>query len=220
MGTWGVGVFENDQALAELTADVTSARALGLSTINTSSDAIRMLVYGELFAAGSNAPGKLPEAAVEAALRVPEPVRRHVLQRIRGIRSDSELRDQWSDADRLDEWTAVVDDLIARLKGTLTDDADDDHEVRVSNSEEGLISAIETVSSWVAELHDLRHEIEYDPEETSVVLSAGEEEVEGPLYDGEFATGLAELLNELLEFLDAEGRFEGDDDEGVLTFET
>ena len=76
------------------------------------------------------------------------------------------------------------------------------------------------VADFVTTSDDLRHEIEYDPEETSVVLSAGEEEVEGPLYDGEFATGLAELLNELLEFLDAEGRFDGDDDEGVLTFET
>ena len=133
-GTWGVGHFENDQALdtssswAESGTVDSIREALG-SAVSAkyleSPDAEDALVAAEVVAASLGLPNKELPADLAAwiqrqssdQLRSLAPQALAAVARVRGP-DGSELYELWADQGA-DEWLAQVDDLVSRLGPTV-----------------------------------------------------------------------------------------------------
>lgn len=133
MGAWGAGCFENDDALDWL-CDLEDSDSSDLirETIQVAIDAppgddleapecCSALAACEMVAALSGKPpSDLPEDAkawLEQNSAVADnAVLQLAMKAVERIRTDSELKDLWEDAESLDEWTPVVDDLASRLR--------------------------------------------------------------------------------------------------------
>src|SRR5258708_24674620 len=137
MGAWGVGTFENDDALDWADA---FDRASELQSVENTSfieetlrvvtergdeylespDACRALAAAEVVAALEHASGpKLPDRVVQWISH------RHLdgsslpqvaLNAIQRIRTSSELKDLWDESGSTTEWYEVISQLEARLK--------------------------------------------------------------------------------------------------------
>lgn len=131
MGAWGTGVFDDDSALdwvGELSrgADpefVTTALSLALDPTQrrsgylTSDDSSRALAAAEVVAAARGAPSKeLPDVVLhwlsERAVVFDRADAALVLQAVREVGKDSELKDLWADElDSFPQWEASLHDL-------------------------------------------------------------------------------------------------------------
>lgn len=129
-GTWGLGQFENDQALdlssnwaeSGSVADIRKALdAVHKATYVDASEAVTALVAAEVVAASLGKPGKdLPEDLGSWIERQPaselqalEPLARAAISRITSS-GNSELYELWEEED-VAEWLATVAELDARL---------------------------------------------------------------------------------------------------------
>ncbi len=131
MGAWGIGNFENDDALDWLfqldkAVDITPLReeferVLALDEQPESPDAAGVLAAGEILAAlrGKPMADEIPEDAQKYIERVSETPTAEIVEiarkAISRIREDSELRELWQEEESEDEWLAIVDDLLNRL---------------------------------------------------------------------------------------------------------
>lgn len=130
MGAWGLGVFDNDDALdwvAELEegADVSLLQeSLNIECLVGDyvdlADANRAMAAAEVVAALSGA-GRddLPETVQEWVGQQPEVQADLVvmaLAAIERIKAHSELKELWEQSDAASQWQAVVDDLEGRLR--------------------------------------------------------------------------------------------------------
>ena len=131
MGAWGVGNFENDDALdwgSELEgAEDSSALEETLRVVTEhgdayleSPDACRAMAAAEVVAALSHASS--PDMPEEVAQWISQ---RHLdgsnlaqlaLSALQRIKTNSELKELWDDSDSKTEWYQVISQLEARLK--------------------------------------------------------------------------------------------------------
>ncbi len=131
MGTWGTGIFDNDDAMDWV------EQMLQLKDISTLREAIRSIVDASHYLEASESCIALAAAEIIAAIKnkdyslLPEaaqPLARNndfivdaqlielALKAIQAISSDSELRDLWSESEFLGEWSNVIIGLEQRLK--------------------------------------------------------------------------------------------------------
>lgn len=129
MGAWGVGTFENDDALDLLSA-VDEAKSVkpiaGALTEAISSEyleapeASASLAAAELVAAAlgrpmPNAP-ELAEKVFKKFTKIPPPQIVEVAQVVTArVLTESELSELWEESGSSEEWSATVKDLIERL---------------------------------------------------------------------------------------------------------
>jgi hypothetical protein len=131
MGAWGVGSFENDDALdwawtlegdedgSVLRAAFAAVNDAGESDYVESNDAACAVAAAEVVAAAVGAPGPTLPADAQAWVAArgsvvgPELVEA-ARSSVERARDSSELRELWDDAGA-EEWLAVVDDLRVRL---------------------------------------------------------------------------------------------------------
>ncbi len=132
MGGWGTGSFENDDAMNWLSRLAAIGPAdLAKIFMQAADDpayleapaASIVVAAGEVLAAlnGSPAPGAPP--AIDEWLkkypRISTPELNVLAVRaLERVRRDSELKDLWMEADGLNDWTAGIRDLQARLGST------------------------------------------------------------------------------------------------------
>lgn len=131
MGVWGVGIFENDDALDLLTALVKSQNiylvdkilqaALGAQYLEQK-EASCALAAAEVVASIKNANySYVPSSAVkwirkQKITNIENKV--HLaLKAVQRVRTDSELRNLWIESRNEPEWFMAVDSLLDRLKG-------------------------------------------------------------------------------------------------------
>lgn len=133
MGTWGVGVFDNDSAMdwvEELVQEedldyVVAALQTAVSFAGNQQasleepEAAEALAAAEVIAALSgNASQQLPEDVIEwlngQQHRI-ETLMELARKAVEIVRSRSELRDLWEESTEKDAWNAVLDDLMHRL---------------------------------------------------------------------------------------------------------
>jgi hypothetical protein len=130
MAGWGSGSFDNEDAhawlgqLAQLTTD--DLKRL-LSRVDDSAyleapESSVIVAAAEAVAALQGAPAEaLPRAIVEWTSRTkaaPSPdLAALALRAVQRVRTDSELKDLWLEADGLNEWSANLRDLEKRLAG-------------------------------------------------------------------------------------------------------
>lgn len=130
MGAWGFGSFENDDA-ADWAADLSEMGEDALID-----EAFERVLEADDFIEAPDASCALAAAEVVAALRgktspdFPEDLRSWLegkpspddtvlikaRQAVAAIKKDSELRDLYAEADSLEDWQPLVDDLERRLK--------------------------------------------------------------------------------------------------------
>ncbi|MFF3269618.1 DUF4259 domain-containing protein [Streptomyces chrestomyceticus] len=134
MGTWGMGLFDNDGAadlLDDLVAMPEDRRLGALRGVLSSAAAERdyleapegeMAVAAAALIAAARADGTAPADPVHAPdLTVPEPPRKlavlavHALDRV--LAPDSELAELWAESDGGQEWLAHLARLRAELSG-------------------------------------------------------------------------------------------------------
>ena len=126
MGAWGSGSFDNDDALdwaAEIDGlDVlTVERALLTARFETPAVeagsvgvAAAAVVAAAIDGRTEDLPPELRDWTLERQVALAG-LRDDALDALRSIRSDSELRDLWTESGELSDWTASVDALVARL---------------------------------------------------------------------------------------------------------
>ena len=129
MGGWGTGSFENDDAMGWLSG-LASIGPADLAKIFTqaaddpayveAAAASIVVAAGEVLAAlnGSPASGAPPaiDDWVNKYTRISTPEFNALAVRaLERVRRDSELKDLWMEADGLNDWTATIRDLQARL---------------------------------------------------------------------------------------------------------
>ena len=131
MGAWGAGIFENEYAqrwldqLAQLTAaDLTPllARADTADYLEAAESSV-VIAAAEAVAALRGAPAEAaPSAIVDWATKnntKPEAeMGALAIRAVQKIRTNSELKDLWLEADGLNEWSATLHDLEKRLAGS------------------------------------------------------------------------------------------------------
>lgn len=130
MGAWGIGNFENDEAMDwiyELEDSKDFAvleRALKAVTRDESGaadifDASAALAAAEVVAALLGfPPDDLPEEVESWIDGKPEPPNNLVAlaqRAVEAVKQKSELRDLWEESESLDEWTEVLNDTQSRL---------------------------------------------------------------------------------------------------------
>jgi hypothetical protein len=129
MGAWGIGTFENDDALdfvAELTAieDLDFLRSLVEEVLYQKGSNLdpglsaQALVAGEIIAALRGHPGALPEDVLTwIARRKPASQELRLLAHsaVLQVLNKSELRELWAETEEFDAWRAAVRDLLRRL---------------------------------------------------------------------------------------------------------
>ena len=130
MGAWGVGNFENDDALdwmAELQSSKDSTPILAAFSEITEGnfleapDCANALAAAEVVAALKDNPSKdLPDEIAtwvsSSRLFVDNELVVTAKNVVNKIRQSSELKKLWEDSDSLDEWENVVNDLDLRLE--------------------------------------------------------------------------------------------------------
>ena len=131
MGTWGVGVFKNDDALDWLheLEETESLEAIqqAVDAVNATAGYLEAfkccaaLAAAEIVAALKGRPGKVyPDNAQQWISRhAPSPGEGLVescAKATERIQSDSELKTLWEETDEYASWQAVVRDLTDRLK--------------------------------------------------------------------------------------------------------
>lgn len=128
MAAWGSGTFDNEDAqewlkeLAQLTAeDLTTllSRADRSDYLEARESSV-IVAAAEAIAALQGAPAEAaPRAIVEWANKSkaqPQPdVSALAIRAVQRVRTDSELKDLWLEADGLNEWSASLRDLEKRL---------------------------------------------------------------------------------------------------------
>lgn len=130
MGAWGVGNFENDEAmdwiyeLEDAKDFAVLERALKAVTRDESGSADVFDASAALAAAETVAallgfpPDDLPEEVESWIDGKPEPPNNLVAlaqRAVEAIKQKSELRDLWEENESLDEWTEVLNDTQSRL---------------------------------------------------------------------------------------------------------
>jgi hypothetical protein len=132
MGSWGVASFENDAAgdwflVVEEAPDPGAVMAAAIDDVLSAADELDVDLCCEAIAAAelcACCAGQLPE-------RLPDNVEGWVqenphgphadevamaVQAVSRVRNESELRDQWEEAEDCPRWLAEVDELVARLE--------------------------------------------------------------------------------------------------------
>lgn len=130
MGAWGLGHFDNDDAM-DWSADLFD---IGEEMIDEAFQRVRdekgeyleadlcsfALAAAEVVAAMRGKPGtSLPEDIADWVKGKPAPSNDRVSaarEAVEAVLKESELRDLWDEAEQLDEWQPLVDDLVRRLK--------------------------------------------------------------------------------------------------------
>ena len=126
MGTWGHGSFQNDHA-RDWCAKLPTAELPGevlrkvLSTRQTAADEERLLAAAEVVAAASGTPAagipkNIASWIVGGGLHVGSELRGVARVAVEAVRAGSALRRLWEKAGELEDWYAVVDDLLRRLR--------------------------------------------------------------------------------------------------------
>jgi hypothetical protein len=130
MGAWGVGSFDNDDALdwvisLEKSEDLSVViKALDAVTDVTddyldASDCCAALAAAEVVAALAGDPSpSLPKEVttwLSAHHSVEAAVQNKAKHAVRAILTDSELRELWEEVDEFDQWYATSNDLLQRL---------------------------------------------------------------------------------------------------------
>jgi hypothetical protein len=128
MPGWGTGSFENEGAQTFL-AQLKSSRIDDLSPILTSAadqdyvdaaEGCTVIVVAEIVAtAKGNPPEAVPSQIVEWIAQIegrPSAQMSELARRaVEKVRTNSELKDLWLEAEGLNEWSAVLRDLEKRL---------------------------------------------------------------------------------------------------------
>src|SRR5260370_9823941 len=129
MGAWGSGSFDNDDAvnfLSELRAKEVSDISEILSGIEKQTGYIEapecsvVIAAAEVIAASKGAPTSKASPEIAAWIKekrptiVPELVS-SALKAVGRLKTDSELKELWDEAGRLQEWHDRIDDLAQRL---------------------------------------------------------------------------------------------------------
>jgi hypothetical protein len=132
MGAWGSGGFDNDDAvdfLNDLPAKEVSAIKEILGRIEKQTGYIEApecnvaIAAAEVIAASKGAPSSDAPSEIAAWIKekrptvVPE-LTGSALKAVGRIKADSELKDLWNEAGRLQEWRNRVEDLVQRLAST------------------------------------------------------------------------------------------------------
>src|SRR4051794_36794513 len=131
MGAWGTGVFDNDDALDwfdALERRGADAVLVALETVPEEDDYIEApqaneaLAAAEIVAAArgrsaAGLPGEGTDWVQAHAAEIGDELVPLAIGAVTRIRADSELKDLWEEDDSASEWLAVVDDLLARLRG-------------------------------------------------------------------------------------------------------
>lgn len=128
MGAWGIGHFDNDDALDYIAlvikAEDTSLLMRSLETVIHSDvvasyECTEALAAAEVVAALFGFPGELPEEAIEWVKRTEKPIDNQLkelaIQAIKRIATTSELKDLWDEADDGEFWSEEVQELLKRL---------------------------------------------------------------------------------------------------------
>jgi hypothetical protein len=126
MGAWGAGTFDNDDALDWLDdlldgADDAIRDALESTGADPleAPDASSALAAAEVVAAAlgrpaADLPGEVSDWLEEHGTKQAAALAPLARQAVDRVRQNSELKDLWEETDPA-EWTAAVDDLLARL---------------------------------------------------------------------------------------------------------
>jgi hypothetical protein len=136
MGTWGAGNFENDTAadwvweLAESDDLSVVKAALDAPLADDADDVLdadvccTALAAAEIVAAlKGKGPRSMPDQARDwlaknkSKLKVDQELIDTAHDAVARVAADSELREQWEDAEEIDAWDAVLQDLQKRLNG-------------------------------------------------------------------------------------------------------
>jgi hypothetical protein len=128
MPGWGTGSFENEEAqnfLAKLNSlgieDLSPilARAAEHDYLDAPASTVVVVVAEIVAAARGNPPQTLPSQIAEWIAKIegsPSPQMSDLARRsVDRIRTNSELKDLWLEAEGLNEWSAVLRDLEERL---------------------------------------------------------------------------------------------------------
>jgi hypothetical protein len=128
MAAWGSGTFDNEDAqewlkqLAQLTAEdlATLLSRADRSDYLEAPESSVIVAAAEAIAALQGAPAEAaPLAIVEWAnknkAQPQSDVSALAIRAVQRVRTDSELKDLWLEADGLNEWSAALRDLEARL---------------------------------------------------------------------------------------------------------
>lgn len=124
MGAWGIGNFENDDALdfvyeVEESGDVAVQNALRQVLSDATADApdaCMALAAAELIAIKlGNPPGDRPDSLQAALDRMTATPKELAGRAVDQIASNSELKDLWAETDEFDAWLALQTDLKKRL---------------------------------------------------------------------------------------------------------
>lgn len=132
MGTWDIGIFDNDAAL-DFVAEVTAANDLSPITAalqeikSLAGDTIaadiasQCLVAGEIIAALRGNKGSLPAELATwlttsaAKTSLTRELQTSTQTAVALVRDRSELRDLWEESDEFTDWVATVENLYQRL---------------------------------------------------------------------------------------------------------
>jgi hypothetical protein len=130
MAAWGAGTFDNEDAqlwlpqLAQLTDnDLTTilSRSDSDDYLEAGESAV-MIAAAEAVSAWHGAPCESPPAAIlqwaqRHTTAPPLDVTALAARAVQKVRTNSELKDLWLEADGLNEWSAALRDLETRLAG-------------------------------------------------------------------------------------------------------
>ena len=131
MGGWGAGSFENEDAQNFISAlhalepaelQRILARAADHEDYLNASDSSMTIAAAEVVAtAKGNPPRAVPKQITEWIGKVEGAPSVEMLdlarRAVERVRANSELKDLWLEAEGLNEWTAALHDLEARLQG-------------------------------------------------------------------------------------------------------
>lgn len=129
MGAWGAGSFDNDDAqdflgaLASVTIDELKQKlihAAGQEGYFDAPESSVAVAAAEVVATAKGAaPAMVPQQITEWVGKIegtPSPEMADLARRaVERVRTNSELKDLWLEADGLNEWSAVLRDLEERL---------------------------------------------------------------------------------------------------------
>jgi hypothetical protein len=128
MGAWGIGHFDNDDALDYVALLIKSG---GISLLIRSLETViqgdvvatyectEALAAAEVVAALHGSPGELPEEAIEWVSKTDKPKDEHLkklaIQAVQKIATSSELKDLWAESDDDESWGEEIQGLLKRL---------------------------------------------------------------------------------------------------------
>ena len=132
MGAWGIGAFENDDALDWLGdfCDEPDEESLkeAFAAVNENGDdylespeSSNALIAAEVVAyllksLNPEVPKHSIECLESLQVKPDETLISDAIKAVERVQSDSELKELWEDTDDFQEWSKTVDDLISRLK--------------------------------------------------------------------------------------------------------